>query len=76
MEVPFEDLLAGVAEEELTLELLHGSRWRVEVSDITTASLWTPSCVIRVAQAGSSGSLPYELTNLDTGEYVLAARAT
>jgi hypothetical protein len=72
--VPFEDSLAEIDDEGLVLTLLRGSRWRVEARDITTASLWTPRCVIRVSQAGSSGSLPYELTNLDTGEYVLAAR--
>jgi hypothetical protein len=36
VEVPFEDLLVKVDDEELTLELLHGSRWLVEVTDITT----------------------------------------
>ena len=75
MEVPFEDSLAGIDDEGLVLTLLHGSRWRVEARDITTASLWTPRSVIRVSPAGSS-ALPYELTNLDTGEYVLAAPAT
>jgi hypothetical protein len=46
LDVPFEDLLIEVDEDGQTLQLLNGSRWRVDVTYITTVIVWTPTATI------------------------------
>ena len=73
MDVPFEDLLIEVDEDGQTLQLLNGSRWRVDVTYITTVIVWTPTATIRVSLEHPDGAFPYVLTNVSIGVSVRAA---
>jgi hypothetical protein len=76
--VPYQETMLEIDDDDdegLAVVLIDGSRWLVDPAECTVVILWMPASAIRVAESPSGSWMPYELTNLDTGESALAILA-
>lgn len=66
--------LIEVSDDSETLELIDGSRWEVEPTDIVTVCTWIPLDTIRVRLIEPASLWPYRLTNVGMDATVRARK--
>jgi len=67
-------ILQAVADEEMSLFLLDGTKWNIKPEDISTVLTWVPGATLRIAIVVERSLYPYMLYHTGTGSSVRARK--
>jgi len=69
-------MLIEVKESGEEIELMDGSRWAINPSDIPTVCTWIPTAEIKIKLIDKSSLYPYEIINMNIDVSVRAMKLT